>query len=86
MDYTIELTSRALKDLSRLAKAVRVRIGNRVDALANDSRPRGSIKLSGSDDLFRIRVGDYRVIYSVDDEERIITIARVKHRRHVYRS
>ena len=85
MDYTIELTSRALKDLSRLPRAVRVRIANRIDALADDSRPRGAIKLANADNLFRIRVGDYRIIYQVDDAVQVVTVARVKHRQDAYR-
>ena len=47
--------------------------------------PRGSIKLQGEDDLYRIRVGDYRVIYTVKDEELIVLVLRVGHRREVYR-
>ena len=86
MNYTIELTSRALKDLSRLPRAVRVRIGNRIDVLTADPRPRGAIKLAGENNLFRVRVGDYRIIYRVDDDARVVTVARVKHRQGAYSS
>jgi mRNA interferase RelE/StbE len=82
--YTIELTSRALKDLQRLPQSVRVRIGNRIDALANEPRPRGTVKLAG--DLYRIRVGTYRILYQVDDNASVVTIARIRHRREAYRT
>jgi mRNA interferase RelE/StbE len=60
------------------------RIRTAIDSLAGDPRPRGAVKLAGRND-YRIRVGDYRVIYAVDDEERLIIVARIAHRREVYR-
>ena len=54
-----------------------------IDALATDPRP-GPPKLTGRDD-FRLRVGDYRIVYAVDDEEHLVLIARIAHRREVYR-
>jgi len=55
-----------------------------IDALAQDPRPRGSAKLAGRDDC-RLRVGDYRIVYAVDDSERLVIVARIAHRREVYR-
>jgi mRNA interferase RelE/StbE len=55
-----------------------------IDALADDPRPSGCAKLAGRDD-YRIRVGDYRVVYAVDDDKRVVLIARIAHRREVYR-
>lgn len=63
---------------------MRERIGNAIDALAADPRPPGAVKLAGHDD-FRVRVGDYRVVYAVDDTERLVLVARIAHRREVYR-
>jgi len=63
---------------------MRERIGKAIDALAADPRPPGAVKLSGHDD-FRVRVGDYRVVYAVDDTERLVLVARIAHRREVYR-
>jgi mRNA interferase RelE/StbE len=55
-----------------------------IDGLAVNPRPPGAVKLAGRDD-FRVRVGDYRVVYAVDDSERLVIVARVAHRREVYR-
>jgi mRNA interferase RelE/StbE len=55
-----------------------------VDGLAEDSRPPGAVKLVGRDD-YRVRVGDYRVVYAVDDDDRLVIVARIAHRREVYR-
>jgi mRNA interferase RelE/StbE len=55
-----------------------------IDALALDPRPAGAVKLAGRDD-YRVRVGDYRIVYAVHDGERVVIIARVAHRREVYR-
>jgi mRNA interferase RelE/StbE len=52
--------------------------------LADDPRPPGAVKLAGRDD-YRIRVGDYRIVYAVDDEEGLVIVARIAHRRDVYR-
>jgi mRNA interferase RelE/StbE len=52
--------------------------------LAVDPRPRGIVKLAGSDD-YRVRVGDYRIVYAVDDAEQVVIVARIAHRREVYR-
>lgn len=56
-----------------------------VEPLAHNPRPDGSRKLQGSDDAYRIRVGDYRVIYTVGDAVHIVAVERVRHRREVYR-
>jgi mRNA interferase RelE/StbE len=55
-----------------------------IDDLASNPRPPGSVKLAGRDD-FRIRVGDYRIVYAVNDAENLVLIARIAHRRDVYR-
>ena len=54
-------------------------------ALADDPIPRGTRKLSGYDDVFRVRVGRYRILYSVSDTEVIIVILKIGHRKNVYR-
>jgi mRNA interferase RelE/StbE len=55
-----------------------------VDGLAADPRPVGVAKLAGRDD-YRVRVGDYRIVYAVNDAERLVLVARIAHRREVYR-
>jgi len=63
---------------------LRSRIASAIDNLADEPRPPGATKLAGRGD-YRIRVGDYRIVYAVDDEERLVLIARIAHRRDVYR-
>jgi mRNA interferase RelE/StbE len=63
---------------------MRDRLRAAIDALAVEPRPRGAEKLAGRDD-YRIRVGDYRVVYAVDDRDRLVLVARIAHRREVYR-
>jgi mRNA interferase RelE/StbE len=63
---------------------LRDRIRAAIDLLAADPRPPGAVKLASRDD-YRIRVGDYRIVYAVDDAERLVLVARIAHRREVYR-
>jgi mRNA interferase RelE/StbE len=63
---------------------MRDRIREAIDALSEDPRPSGATKLAGRDDD-RIRVGDHRVVYAVDDAERLVIVARIAHRRKFYR-
>ena len=65
--YTVEFTSAAAKEIRKLDGVTRSRVVRAVAALADEPRPPGVKKLSGSDDAWRIRVGDYRVIYEIDD-------------------
>jgi mRNA interferase RelE/StbE len=83
--YRIEFTRPAMKELADLPRKVRERIAPRIDALTVNPRPRGVEKLKGEDDLYRIRVGDYRVIYSIQDDRLIVTVVRVADRRDAYR-
>jgi mRNA interferase RelE/StbE len=84
--YAVSFRRSAEKDLHRLDEAVQGRVLQAVEGLAGNPRPWGFRKLqSRRDDLFRIRVGDYRVIYAVDDKAKVVTVERVRHRREVYR-
>ncbi len=67
------------------AKTERQRIIAKIQALAQDPRPRGSEKLAGYDDRYRIRQGNYRVVYLIDDQKSVVTIFKIGHRREVYR-
>lgn len=82
--YSIELTRSAAKELERVPLKDRRRIVDRITALADDPRPAGAERLSG-DDKYRIRQGDYRILYEIIDHELIVTVVRVGHRREVYR-
>ena len=84
MAYTIRLKTRAERELDRLPLTLVRRIWRKLLALEKDPRPRGTSKLEGSAG-YRIRIGDYRVVYIVDDREQTVDIIRVAHRREVYR-
>jgi len=84
MAYTLEFRPRALRDLKGLPQNVQRRILEPIENLADDPRPPGVKKLSGTEDLYRIRVGDYRVIYQIRDKERLVVIVRIGHRGDIY--
>jgi len=73
------------KDLRRLPKAMIQRVMAHLERLKDNPFPPNSIKLEGAEQIYRIRVGDYRVIYQVDTEARLVTIHYVRHRREAYR-
>lgn len=83
--YEIEISRTAERQLRRLDRAAQERVTAAMRALARDPRPRGSRKLQGYDDVFRVRVGQYRVLYSISGSTLIIVILKVGHRRDVYR-
>ena len=85
MVYRLVLTRAARKDLDRLPGEVLERADPLILALADNPRPFGSEKLQGFESLYRIRVGKYRIIYEIDKTTSIVTIARVEHRKSVYR-
>lgn len=85
MSYEVRISSRTEKQLTRLPDRVYERVLGAILALEEEPRPRNSRKMSGRQG-YRLRIGDYRAIYEVDDEERIVTVVRVGHRRDVYRS
>lgn len=83
--YTISLASSAERDLRKVDHQVLSRISPVIDSLADEPRPTGCRKLTGSLHTYRIRIGDYRVIYSVDDDSREVVVQRVRHRKDAYR-
>jgi mRNA interferase RelE/StbE len=83
--YRVLLERAAEKDLSRLSTEIHARVIEAIQALATNPRPSGCRKLAGSNQDWRIRVGDYRVVYEIADEIRVVRISRVRHRREVYR-
>ncbi len=83
--YTIRFKRSAEKELERLPTQVIRRISRAIDALSEDPRPAGSKKLGGQkESLWRIRIGDYRIIYLVEDVIKIVEIRRIGHRRDIY--
>jgi len=83
--YEIEITRTAEKRLKQIPREDQERVVRAIIALAIEPFPRGSRKLSGYEDVHRIRVGRYRVIYSVSGQKLIIIILKIGHRRDVYR-
>lgn len=83
--YTVQIKGSAKAEMDALPAKVWHRIDGKIRALAPDPRPRGCVKLEGTR-RYRIRVGPYRVLYSVDDAARVIEIVGVGHRRDVYRN
>ncbi|MGL4744355.1 MAG: type II toxin-antitoxin system RelE family toxin [Dermatophilaceae bacterium] len=83
--FHVRYDPRAAKELRELDRAVARRIAAAVDALAVDPRPAGVRALTGSAGLWRIRVGDHRVVYSIRDAELVVIVVRVAHRSQVYR-
>jgi len=84
--YTIDVRPRARRSLRQLDPSVRKAIAQLIDGLAADPRPPGVAPLTGHRPYLRVRSGDYRVIYSVDDRARMVTVAAVGHRREIYRT
>ena len=85
MTYRIEFTKKANKQFQALPQQIQKRIEPKIAALAENPRPHGVVKLSGEDNAYRIRVGDYRVVYYIEDESVLVLVFRVDHRRDVYR-
>ena len=83
--FEIVLERSAEKDLRRLSDEIHDRVIEGISTLATNPRPPGSQKLSGSKSNWRIRVGDYRVLYEVADIVRVVRVYRVRHRRDAYR-
>ena len=85
MVYTVEFSSGAERDFRKLAREIQLRLRPRIDALADHPRPAGAKKLSGGHELWRIRVGDYPIVYELRDRILVVLVVRVAHRREAYR-
>lgn len=85
MAYRLELTKAAAKDLAALPKKTLKTIDAAILSLAENPRPHGVKKLQGVEELYRIRKGDFRIIYKIEDDVLVVTVIRVGNRREVYR-
>ncbi|WP_053353923.1 type II toxin-antitoxin system RelE family toxin [Leucobacter musarum] len=84
MTYRVEFTTAAARQIKKLPKPARDRILEAITGLGADPRPHGVKKLTGEQTAWRIRIGEYRVIYDVYDTELIVTVVRAGHRRDIY--
>ncbi len=83
--WLVQLSPRAQKQLKQLPADIRNRIIKKLELLIDDPRPSGVVKMQGSLDRWRIRIGDYRVIYQLIDDKHIVIVLVVAHRRSAYR-
>jgi len=84
--YSISFKPSVEKDLRHLSRTLVSRVMECIEKLKTDPLPRRAVKLSAAERLYRVRVGDYRIVYEVDTEAKQITIHYVRHRREVYRA
>lgn len=85
MAYEVEVHPQAAKQLLKLPRQEQRRIQQKIDALAVEPRPANCTKLSGTTDSYRVRSGDYRIVYTVRDTVQVVSVLRIAHRRDVYR-
>lgn len=84
--YRVELKPSVHKDFRRLPRSVVERVWERIEALGENPFPQGVEKLEGAQRLYRLRVGDYRIIYEVDVSAKKVVVLYVRHRREAYRA
>lgn len=85
MSYRVLFTTQAAKQFGKLPGAAQEALRPKIEALSANPRPSGCVKIAGAGDEYRIRAGDYRVIYSVRDDVLIVLVIAAGHRREVYR-
>ena len=85
MSYAIVISKSVQKQIDNLPNDLVERVIEKIQNLASEPRPDGIVKLKGSDNEYRIRIGDYRVRYEIDDESQLVQILQCKHRKDVYR-
>ena len=86
MTYAVILRRSAERNLERLPREIQQRIKRHIDDLSEDPRPATSTPLVGQSDLRRVRVGDYRIVYSVDDDDLVVVVEAIDHRKDIYRT
>ncbi|PAX60704.1 type II toxin-antitoxin system RelE family toxin [Brunnivagina elsteri] len=86
MSYEVEITPAARRQIKKLPNDIQKQVVEQLEELAFEPRPDGVKKLAGSDDLYRVRLGKYRIIYEIQDGLLLITVVKVKNRSDVYKS
>lgn len=85
VEYTVQFVASAAKEFRSLTIDMKRRIARTIDTLSQNPRPVGVRKLKGHQWLYRVRVGQYRVVYEIDDQAKLIHVTRVRHRQEAYR-
>jgi mRNA interferase RelE/StbE len=83
--YSVHISAKAKKQLSKIEVTARHKIARKIDALIANPRPKDVKKLSSLDDFYRIREGDYRIIYTIQDQLLIVLVIKIGHRLDIYR-
>jgi len=87
MKYVVELSPTAVRQLKKLDRQIQIRVLGRIEKLASEPRPGSAAILKGADGtLLRVREGDYRIIYTIEDDKLIVLVIRIGHRSEVYRN
>lgn len=86
MSYQVEVAPAAVRQIKKLTADIQQRVTLKLEELAMKPRPSGVVKLEGVDNLYRIRVGDFRIVYQIQDDLLLITVVKVAHRREVYQN
>ncbi len=86
MQYQVDLAKRAKKFLASQSKDIQKQLGEKIDGLENDPRPIGHKRLQGFKELYRVRCGDYRIVYTIHDNQLLVLVIEIGHRRDVYRN
>lgn len=85
MPYQIEFAPSAARQFRRLPGNIKARVAAKVDSLATNPRPHGVEKLEGRNGLYRVRVGDFRIVYEIRDRKLVVLVVRIADRKDVYR-
>jgi mRNA interferase RelE/StbE len=86
MPFQIKIAASALKSLSAIPRHIQRQIVRRIGALRDDPLPSGSKKLHSAQSLYRIRSGDYRILYQIDNDQILVLVLRIAHRRDAYKN
>jgi len=82
--YKVEIVKSAIKELAKIPTKEAIKLTEKINELKENPRPKGCIKLSGTKDEYRIRVGNYRVLYTIEDNVLLVQVFKVGHRKDVY--
>lgn len=83
--YRVEIARRAVKSIAALPRKEQQRIRAAIDLLADNPRPPGCVAMAGEAHAYRVRTGDYRIVYEVFDDRLLVQVVRARHRRDIYR-